>query len=315
NNTGVWTWHGIPPLGFDDYGLYVDVQVKQVTQRFRWIEPGQFMMGSPDHEPERFDDEILHEVTLTQGFWLADTAVTQEFYTVVTGSNPAHFTRHSDNPVEQVSWEDTQQFIEQLNTMLPELQARLPSEAEWEYACRAGTETAFSFGDKATTNQVNYNGDYPVAGTPKGQYRSHTITVKSLPANAWGLYQMHGNVWEWCQDYYDDYPAQALIDPQGPESGHSRVIRGGSWFDDGGNARSAFRRRVEPALRDSALGFRLALAPGQPVQGGGATGSGATASATAVPAAGYSGEGGTTPPERPAAGRGFIQALRRWFKQ
>ena len=135
---------------------------------------------------------------------------------------------------------------------------RLPSEAQWEYACRAGTTTAFSFGSTITPEQVNYNGNYPFAGAVKGLYREKTVPVKSLPPNAWGLYEMHGNVWQWCNDWYGDFSGSAERDPAGPSSGSYRVIRGGSWRNYAWNCRSAARVRAAPGYRYTGLGFRVA---------------------------------------------------------
>ena len=260
------------PYGVDQFGLYADLEVisrgfikklfgnsNLIIQRFRWIAPGSFMMGSPDSEPERYEGETQHPVTLTKGFWLADSACTQALWKAVVGKNPAHFKDNENNPVEKVSWRDAQAFITQLNTLIPDLSARLPTEAEWEYACRAGTETPFSFGGNITPEQVNYHGNYPYAGGQKGLYREKTVPVKSLPPNPWGLYEMHGNVWEWCADWLGDYPRQAVIDPLGPDQGTFRVLRGGSWYYIGRNVRSANRGGDEPDNRNVNIGFRLAL--------------------------------------------------------
>jgi hypothetical protein len=168
-------------------------------------------------------------VRLSRGFWLADTVCTQALWQAVTGANPSHFKDDARNPVESVSWDDVQAFLSELNRRVPGLQARLPSEAEWEYACRAGTTTPFSFGDNITPEQVNYDGNQPYAGGEKGLYRQKTVPAGSLPANPWGLYEMHGNVWEWCADWYGDYPNTPQVDPTGPQTGGSRVLRGGSW--------------------------------------------------------------------------------------
>ena len=157
-------WAGHEHLGVDEYGLYVDLAIKGITQRFRWLEPGTFLMGSPETEPERYEDEVQHSVTLTQGFWLADTTVTQALWQAVMGNNPSSFQDDKNNPVENVSWDDAQAFIGKLNELIPGLQAKLPSEAQWEYACRAGTTTPFSFGGNITPELVNYNGDFPYAG-------------------------------------------------------------------------------------------------------------------------------------------------------
>ncbi|PPC89428.1 MAG: sulfatase-modifying factor protein [Methylobacter sp.] len=261
---GSWLWPG--PFGWDEFGLYADLAIKKVNQRFRWIEPGTFLMGSPESEPEHDKDEIQHGVTLTQGYWLADTACSQALWQAVMGKNPAVFQEDPSNPVEHVSWNDTQAFIGELNKLFPGLQACLPTEAQWEYACRAGTTTPFSFGDNITPEKVNYNGEYPYADGEKGLNREKTVPVKSLPPNAWGFYEMHGNVWEWCRDWYGEYPTEAVLDPMGPSEGVSRVLRGGSWFSLGRHARSARRIHLEPDLRSGIIGFRLAL--GQPEQAG-----------------------------------------------
>jgi formylglycine-generating enzyme required for sulfatase activity len=228
----------------DKYGLYADLRIGPVYQRMRWIMPGDFIMGSPENEAERFDNETQHWVILSRGFWLADTAGTQLLWQAVMGSNPSHF-KGENRPVEMVSWDEVQRFIERLNRLIPGGEFRLPTEAEWEYACRAGTTTAFWFGDQITPEQVNYFG-------------RETVEVKALPCNNWGLYQMHGNVWEWCQDGYAAYPPGAATDPAGPAVGGRRVLRGGGWAGVGRLARSASRFHDAPASRFDFLGFRLA---------------------------------------------------------
>ena len=235
-------------LGRDHFGLYAEFRVRDVVQRLRWINPGEFSMGSPEDEAERLDDEIQHEVILSQGFWLADTACTQALWKVMMGENPSHF-KGPERPVEQVSWEEATAFIKKLNGQITGLNLRLPTEAEWEYACRAGTQTPFWFGDNITTDQVNYDGNFPYAGGEKGEYRQQTVEVKSLPSNGWGLYQMHGNVWEWCTDWYDKYPEGPVTDPGGPDSGEGRVLRGGCWSNVGGSVRSAQRVSFTPGDR------------------------------------------------------------------
>lgn len=241
------------------YGLFLILEVNGVRQWFRWLPPGTFMMGSPETEVGRYDDETQHQVTLTKGFWLADTACTQALWQAVMGNNPSRFQDNPDNPVETVSWDDVQLFLERLNAMFPSLNARLPSEAEWEYACRAGENSPFSFGDNITPEQVNYNGDHPYAGDKKGLYREKTVPVKTLPSNHWGLYEMHGNDYEWCADWFEDYPVESVTDPIGPKQGVLRVLRGGSWDDFAMNTRSAYRFRYEPDFRFNLIGFRLAL--------------------------------------------------------
>ncbi|HRD91241.1 MAG TPA: formylglycine-generating enzyme family protein, partial [Accumulibacter sp.] len=254
--------------GSDEYGRWAEIDLAGVRQRFRWIAPGSFLMGSPASEAQRYDDEVRHLVTLPRGFWLADTACTQELWQAVRGSNPSDLANDARNPVENVSWNDVQSFIGQLNRRIPGLHARLPSEAEWEYACRAGTTTPFSFGDDITPEQVNYDGRYPYAGGATGLYRGRTVPVGSLPPNAWGLHEMHGNVWEWCADWYGRYPAGEQIDPRGPETGDARVLRGGSWHSDGRNVRSANRYGNEPGYRIRIIGFRLALGQQAPAEPG-----------------------------------------------
>ncbi len=134
---------------------------------------------------------------------------------------------------------------------------RLPTEAEWEYACRAGTETPFFFGKCLSTEQANYNGNYPLSSCPIGKFREKTVPVESFKPNAHGLYNMHGNVWEWCQDWYGAYTTEPVTDPEGPSKGEYRVIRGGSWDDYAEDCRSALRGNTTPVERDSNLGFRL----------------------------------------------------------
>ena len=218
------------------------------------------MMGSPKEEPEREPfgkDETQHQVILTEGYWLGETTVSQALWEVVMEENLSNF-KSPERPVENVSWEDAQQFLKKFNSKRVDLGFRLPTEAEWEYACRAGTTTTFWFGENITPTQVNYNGDYPYANGEKGRNRQETIEVKALPSNSWGLYQMHGNVWEWCEDWYGEYPKGPVTDPKGSETGDDRVLRGGSWSYYGGYCRSAYRFRNPPDLRNVSAGFRLA---------------------------------------------------------
>ena len=247
--------------GEDEYGLWMGFTYKGVRQDFRWIEPGTFTMGSPKNEPEREswgNDETQHKVTLTEGFWLAETTVTQALWKVVMGDDPSSF-KGEHLPVEQVSWEDAQRFIAKMNGMKPELQMCLPTEAQWEYCCRAGTTTPFYFGEQINSELVNFDDTEPYNKGRKGEYRKKTVEVKSLPPNDWGLYEMHGNVWEWCQDWFGDYLAQPIVDPQGTEVGSFRVLRGGSWIYGGRDCRSACRNGHDPGIRYRYYGFRLAL--------------------------------------------------------
>ncbi len=237
--------------GDDEYGLWMSFNYKGIRHLFRWCEPGTFLMGSPESEPERDNDETQHQVILSRGFWIAETTVTQALWEIFMGDNPSDF-KGAELPVENVSWDDAQRFISKLNGMKPELQLCLPTEAQWEYACRAGTSTPFSFGDNISTDQVNYDGNY--------SHHNQTVEVKALPPNAWGLYQMHGNVWEWCQDWYaTQYPSEPVTDPRGSASGTDRVLRGGTWLGDDWNCRSALRFHYAPAFCNHFIGFRLAI--------------------------------------------------------
>ncbi len=237
------------------YGLWMAFTYKEVRQCFRWIKPGRFMMGSPQDEPERVDNEQQHEVFLTEGFWLAETACTQELWEVVMGENSSKF-KGKQRPVENVNWNECNAFLDKMNGMMDGLDLCLPTEAQWEYACRAGTKTPFSFGDNITTDQANYEGNYPYNNGAKGEYRAETIDVRSLPCNNWGLYEMHGNVWEWCNDWYDDYDIDNVVNPTGPDAGSKRVLRGGSWFNNARGVRSAYRLFYDPDDRYN-IGFRL----------------------------------------------------------
>jgi formylglycine-generating enzyme required for sulfatase activity len=165
--------------------------------------------------------------------------------------------------VENVSWDDVVNwFVPKLNKLVRGLDMELPTEAQWEYACRAGRQTPFWFGEQITPDQVNYDGNYPYAGGKKGEYRKNTVPVKALPANGWGLYQMHGNLLEWCSDWLEDYPEGDVVDPKGPAERQDnesarRVLRGGCWLDSGGSCRSARRFAYPPDDRGGAFGFRL----------------------------------------------------------
>lgn len=254
--------------GDDRFGLWAEFGVIGVRQRMRWIEPGEFWMGSPEKEPERFGAEgPRHRVRLSRGFWLGDSACTQALWQAVSGANPSEFKDDPHNPVEQVSWNDVQDFFQRLQQAVPELTTlALPTEAEWEYACRARTEGPFNLGEQITPRQVNYDGNYPYTSGVKGRDRQKTVPVKVLPPNAWGLYEMHGNVGEWCVDALRNYKAvgdiEALVDPVGHlERGQdaSRAARGGSWLRPARNARSACRSSVRRGVRTSSLGFRIAL--------------------------------------------------------
>jgi len=251
--------------GQDNYGIWQGVFIDNIEVRFRWIPPGEFMMGSPEDEPERDDDEgPLHRVAFKKGFWLGETACTQTLWQAVTGVNPSRFKEDGlEHPVENVSWDDANGFIDRLNSLVPGIEARLPSEAEWEYACRAGTDSPFWFGRELTPDKANYDGTQPYNNGPKGEYREKTVPVKFFEQNPWGLYQMHGNVWEWCQDCWSGRFNKAPDDGSAREYGDrdSRICRGGSWFNEGLNLRSACRSIVLRGLGYDDRGLRLARGP------------------------------------------------------
>ncbi|GHU23999.1 hypothetical protein FACS1894172_15720 [Spirochaetia bacterium] len=245
-----------------------------IPANFVRIPAGSFMMGSPVSEPDRYDDEVQHRVTIT-GLSMSKYEVTQEEWSNVMGTNPSNFKGYN-LPVEDVSWYDAIEYCNARSRkegLTPAYSRsgdsvtwnrsangyRLPTEAEWEYACRAGTTTPFSTGTNITTNQANYNGNYPYNGNAKGTYRERTWAVGSGTANSWGLYDMHGNVWEWCWDWYGDYTTSSQADPTGAASGTGRVLRGGGW---GGGAQllcSAYRGGGTPTYRFNNLGFRVVL--------------------------------------------------------
>jgi formylglycine-generating enzyme len=260
-----------PPLwacayGDDTFGLWAELEIADVVQRMRWIEPGEFLMGSPESEVDRRANEgPQHRVRITDGFWLADSACSQEFwFAVVGGENPSYFKEDLLCPVENISFDDVEGFLTQLNALSRcDFAAGLPTEAQWEYACRAGTQTPFHFGANITPAQVNYDGNHPYADGKSGIYRKRTVPVKSLPANAWGLYEMHGNVWEWCVDDRRQYRApeagQAELDPRGSDQSSARALRGGSWISCSWDVRAAYRNRYGRVFRRDDVGFRLFL--------------------------------------------------------
>ncbi|MBF0118785.1 MAG: formylglycine-generating enzyme family protein [Desulfobacterales bacterium] len=222
---------------------------------FAYISAGSFTMGSPSNEPQRFDNEKQHKVTINKGFYIQTTEVTQEQWKKIMGNNPAYFSKCGENcPVEQVSWNDANEFIKKLNTQEGKNNYRLPTEAEWEYSCRAEKITPYSFGACLSTDDANYDGNNPLSGCDKGKYREKTTPAGSLKANGWGLFDMHGNVWEWCQDIFGDYTEEPA--KESPKV-TNRVLRGGSYSINGWFCRSAFRFSSSPDARSNDIGFRL----------------------------------------------------------
>ena len=250
-----------------------------------WIPPGEFMMGSPDSESGRFDNEgPQHRVKITRGFWMGKYEVTQSQWQAVMGHNPSYFKNAGGSaPVEQVSWDDCREFIQKVSSRSGQA-FRLPTEAEWEYACRAGTTSALYtgplriLGDRngpeldpiawyGGNSGVTYEGGCDSSNWPEKQYNhtaAGTHTVGQKRPNAFGLYDMIGNVWEWCRDWHGDYPSGTQTDPQGPSSGSGRVLRGGSWLSSARLCRSAYRDWYAPDSRDYFFnGFRVVLSASQ----------------------------------------------------
>jgi formylglycine-generating enzyme required for sulfatase activity len=254
----------------EEWAAYFGRQVEEtvaiadgVKMTFVLVPPGRFRMGSPVTEAHRKSDEALHTVVLTEPFDLSKTEVTQAQYKALTGKEPSHFKGADDLPVEQVSWEEARDYGADLTKKLTDRHVyRLPTEAEWEYACRGGHPSSqpFGIGDgrSLSSREANFDGNFPYGGVAKGDYLVQTCKVGSYPANALGLHDMHGNVWEWCGDTYGPYPAGEVTNPTGPSERPLRVYRGGCWINFGRICRAANRIRVRPGLRDPVLGFRLA---------------------------------------------------------
>jgi formylglycine-generating enzyme required for sulfatase activity len=232
-------------------------------------------MGSPESEPQRRGDEgPQHRVRITRAFYLGKYTVTQAQYEQIVGKNPSWFSPGgrcknrvsgidtSRFPVEYVSWHDAVEFCRRLSAKDGH-EYRLPTEAEWEYACRAGSVTAFHFGNSLNGRQANCQGEHPYGTEEKGPKLWRTTTVGSYPPNEFGLCDMHGNVWQWCADWFDAgyYMGSPADDPKGPNSGERRVLRGGSWDCWPAGVRAAFRLKFAPSTRDFSVGFRVARTP------------------------------------------------------
>ncbi len=231
----------------------------EVSMTVVYIPAGEFDMGSPADEPKRDKDEGQHHVKLTKAFYMGKFEVTQLQYRVIMKNNNSKF--GGDNlPVENVNWYEAGRFLKKLSDKT-NLKFRLPTEAEWEYACRAGTTSPFNVGDTLDSDLANYNAKAPYADGIVGPYLKRTTDVGSYVPNAFGLYDMHGNVWEWCHDRYDNdyYKKTSPVDPAGPSKGGDRVIRGGAWNEKAHKCRSADRNHRREKANQKHIGFRVVL--------------------------------------------------------
>ena len=241
-------------------GARQTLKVGNVEVALVWVPAAEFDMGSPATEQGRQSGEDQIHVKLTRGYWMLETEVTQALYEKVMGTNPSAKTGKFF-PVENVSWEDATKFCEELTKLLPKgMIVKLPTEAQWENACRAGTQTAYSYGNAADPGKMNCN----------ESHKNGTVPVKRYPANAWGLYDMHGNVYEWVRDgyvesYAGEYGAGTIVDPEGvPSASGERAVRGGGWTEgasrsNAAKCRSAYRGHSSPSARNNRLGFRFEL--------------------------------------------------------
>lgn len=245
-------------------------RVNSIGMRFAQIPPGEFLMGAPDDEEGSLDNERPRRpVTIAESFWMGVYPVTQGEYRKVLRRWSEYFKKRYVGldtmrfPAEMIDWEDAVEFCR----LLSEKESsdgwsyRLPSEAEWEYACRAGTTTAFHYGNSLSSKQANFNGKCPYGDAEKGPNLRRMTEVGSYQPNAFGLYDMHGNVSEWCGDWFGDYSEQPQVDPSGPISGERRVTRGRGWNGKATHSRSAFRRGLQPDTKDDVVGFRCILVP------------------------------------------------------
>ncbi|OAI49773.1 hypothetical protein AYO44_06135 [Planctomycetaceae bacterium SCGC AG-212-F19] len=234
------------------------------------IPAGTFNMGSaPEEALHRLNELPRHEVAITHAFYMAVHLVTQGQYEQVMRTNPARFNAAGggdlNHPVERVSWDDAMEFCRRLSALPEEKQAsrvyRLPTEAEWEYACRAGTPTPFSIGPALTGAQANFDANFPAGDGEKARPTGRTMPVGTYAANNFGLHDMHGNLWEWCADWYEGgyYRASPRRDPPGPTAGRFRVVRGGSWRNHAATCRAAYRNALVPNNRDPYTGFRVVI--------------------------------------------------------
>jgi formylglycine-generating enzyme len=282
-----------PPIwasswGDDDYGLFAVICVGNASQLFRWVPPGSFLMGSPEEERGRFEREgPQHRITLTEGLWMADTACTQAFWAAVMEAESRSHFKGLTLPVESVDWNESDAFAKRLTAQLKasiysfpqslrscEFAVGLPTEAQWEYACRAESITAFNVGKTITSEQANFDGNYPyLPSDAKGRFLEKTVPVKTYLPNAWGLYEMHGNVWEWCVDDMRTYQEQDEVDPgdqflsfveEDIGNDSERAVRGGPFSFSSHSGRSACRYSDHRGNRRVNLGLRLVLRSSAP---------------------------------------------------
>lgn len=230
---------------------------------FIQVKAGSFTMGTEDEK-----DSKAHKVTITKDYLLSNCEITLEQWQKIMGTKELHPDKpnpfradHIHYPVVSISYNDIQEFLEKLNKQSAVYTFRLPTEAEWEYACRAGTVTRYNFGDTISDKQANYNAQIPFAYSLVGKKIDHPVAVGSYAPNAWGFYDMHGNVWEWVNDWYAPYSSDESIDPEGPDRAQLKVIRGGSFYFGASNATSAHRRTHDPATWGFSIGFRLVCEP------------------------------------------------------
>jgi formylglycine-generating enzyme required for sulfatase activity len=253
---------------------------KGVLLNLIWVEPGEFVMGTRFGNP---NESPPHPVRFSRGFWMGKFEVTQAQWQAVMGGSPSQF-RGPQFPVDHVSWNDSQLFLDALNKIVPGGGFRLPTEAEWEYACRAGSDSRFECGENDRdlgrgawfrdnsgahkplgwiNHALHVNSILTTLGVPWRMPTWGTSPVGTKPSNAWGFHDLHGSMWEWCQDWYGDsyYKESPPVDPTGPASGKFRVLRGGSWFSIGLDCRSCNRSRYEPTERSEVTGFRVVYVP------------------------------------------------------
>lgn len=265
--------HGADPLPPEEK---LESVTNSIGMKLVKLPPGRFLMGSPTTEKERGEDEFQHEVVLTKPFWMAAFETTQAQYQKVMGVNPSWFTpegggkarlkgRDTANyPVDSVTWQQAVEFCKKLSDLPEEKKAgrvyRLPTEAEWEYACRAGTRTVFHYGDTLDSYQANFNGLSTYGGRPSPYLRHTTLVGDHLP-NRFGLFDMHGNVQEWCSDWYaaNYYKVSPKADPTGPKEGSERILRGGCWIHSGKACRAAVRNKLPPDEANYGVGFRVVV--------------------------------------------------------